>query len=121
METAGVFLSPLAVLLAYTWNFAVLSSIQLTVRLIRAYSVATTALGALVLTLVTVPVTITFNVVLKNDMTWLLPTMVVTGAVGFLIAIRVFRFRRQRSTVVAAIGIGLLSAPWGALLVRPPA
>jgi uncharacterized membrane protein YjjB (DUF3815 family) len=54
-------------------------------------------------------------------MTWLLPTMVVTGAVGFLIAIRVLRFRRQRSTVVAAIGIGLLSAPWGALLVRPPA
>jgi hypothetical protein len=121
MEAVGVFLSPPAVLLAYAWNFAVLSSIQLTVRLIRAYSVTTTAVGALLLTLVTIPMTILFNVVLKNDMSWLLPTMVGIGAVGFLIAIRVLRFRRQRSTVVAAIGIGLLSAPWGALLVRPPA
>ena len=30
------------------------------------------------------------------------------------------KFRRQRSTVVAAIGIGLLNAPWGVLLIRPP-
>ena len=124
MDTAEVYLSPLGLVVALAWNFAVLASIQLTVRLIRAFSLRTTALAALLLTGATVPITIGFNLVLRNALSWLpaaMPAaMLVTGAVGFVIAARVLRFRRRRSTVVAAIGIGLLSGPWGAFLVRPP-
>ena len=124
MDAVEVYLSPLGLAVALGWNFAVLASIQLTVRLIRAFSLRTTALAALLLTGATVPITIGFNLVLRNALSWLpaaMPAaMLVTGAVGFLIAARVLRFRRRRSTVVAAIGIGLLSGPWGAFLVRPP-
>ena len=124
MDTVEVYLSPLGLVVALAWNFAVLASIQLTVRLIRAFSLRTTALAALLLTGATVPITIGFNLVLRNALSWLpaaMPAaMLVTGAVGFVIAARVLRFRRRRSTVVAAIGIGLLSGPWGAFLVRPP-
>ena len=124
MDAVEVYLSPLGLVVALAWNFAVLASIQLTVRLIRAFSLRTTALAALLLTGATVPITIGFNLVLRNALSWLpaaMPAaMLVTGAVGFVIAARVLRFRRRRSTVVAAIGIGLLSGPWGAFLVRPP-
>jgi hypothetical protein len=45
--------------------------------------------------------------------------MLITAIAGYVVADRVLGFRRQRSTVAAAIGIGLLSAPWGVFLVRP--
>ena len=120
MDPVDLYLSPLGLALALGWNFAVLASIQLTVRLIRAFSVRTTALAALLLTAVTVPMTLAFNLILRNALGWLPALMLATGVVGFLIAARVLRFRRRRSTVVAAIGIALLSSPWAAFLVRPP-
>ena len=121
MDPVVAYLSPLGLALAFAWNFAVLASIQLTVRLIRAFSIRLTVLGALLLTGATVPITLAYDALLRNSLAWLPIAMLLTGAVGYLIAGRVLRFRRRRSTLVAAIGVGLLSAPWGAFLVRPPA
>lgn len=120
MDAISALVSPVALLIGLLWNVAVLASIQLTVRLIRAFSPRATLLGALLLTAATVPITVVYSALLGTSLAWLPVLMVVTGGVGFVIAERVLRFRRRRSTVVAGIGIGLLSAPWGAFLVRPP-
>ena len=119
MDAVAAYLSPLGLALALIWNFAVLSSIQLTVRLIRAFSIRTTMIATALLTAATVPITLVFDVLLRHDLAWLPVAMLLTAAIGSLIAARVLRFRRLRSTVVAAVGIGVLSAPWGAFLVRP--
>ena len=111
---------PLGLLLSYLWNFAVLSSVQLTVRLIRAFSLRPTLVRALALTAATVPITLVYNLVLRNSLAWLPLAMLLTGGVGFWIAARLLRLRRRRGQVVTAIGVGLLSAPWAAFLVGPP-
>ncbi|MCC6176263.1 MAG: LrgB family protein [Chloroflexi bacterium] len=111
-------LSPLGLALAFVWNVAVLASVQLTVRLIMAFSVRKTLVGALVLTCVTVPVSLAYYTWFHHTLALLPVAMILVGAAGFVIADRVLGFRRQRSTITAAIGIGLLSAPWGAFLVR---
>jgi hypothetical protein len=87
--------------------------------LIRAFSVRDTALASLVLTMFTVPITLLYQLLFRNGTAWLPAAMLLTGLIGFWIAARMLRFRRQRSTVVAAIGIGILSAPWGAFLAIP--
>ncbi|MGE3268024.1 MAG: hypothetical protein AB7P40_04710 [Chloroflexota bacterium] len=105
--------------MALVWNFAVLASVQLTVRLIMAFSVKRTSLGALALTAVTVPLSLAYFWFFGQSLSALPLAMLVTAAAGYVIADRVLGFRRQRSTVAAAIGIGLLGAPWGVFLVRP--
>jgi len=112
-------LSPLSVALAYVWSFAVLASVQLTVRLIMAFSVKRTALAALALTAVTAPLSALYLLVFGRSLTAMPLAILVTAIAGYVIASRVLRFRRRRSAVAAAVGIGLLSAPWGVLLVRP--
>ena len=112
-------LSPMGLGLAFLWSFAVLASVQLTVRLIMAFSITRTAIAAVVLTLVTVPISVAYLWLFGQSLTPLPLAMLVTAVAGFFIADRVLGFRRQRSTVTAAIGIGLLSAPWGVFLVRP--
>jgi hypothetical protein len=112
-------ISPLGLGLALLWSFAVLASVQLTVRLIMAFSVKRTALGAVVLTLVTVPLSVVYLWLFGQSLTPLPVAMLLTGWAGWIIVRRVLKFRRQRSTVVAAIGIGLLCAPWGVFLVPP--
>jgi hypothetical protein len=113
-------LSPLGLGLALLWSFAVLASVQLTVRLIMAFSVRRTALGALVLTAITVPLSVAYYVLVGQSLAAMPFAIVVTALAGYVVADRVLGFRRQRSTIAAAIGIGLLSAPWGVFLVRPP-
>ena len=113
-------LSPLGLGLALVWSFAVLASVQLTVRLIMAFSVKRTALASVVLTTVTVPISVAYLLIFGRSLTAMPLAMLVTALAGYVIADRVLGFRRQRSTIVAAIGIGLLSAPWGVLLIRPP-
>jgi hypothetical protein len=112
-------LSPLALLLALVWNFAVLASVQLTVRLIMAFSPFKTLLAAVVLTLVTVPLSVVYLAVFGQSLAAFPLAMLLTAVAGFVIADRVLGFRRQRSTIVAAIGIGVLSAPWGIFLLGP--
>ncbi|MFN8637708.1 MAG: hypothetical protein U0893_27970 [Chloroflexota bacterium] len=113
-------ISPVGIGLTYVWNFAVLASVVLTVRLIMAFSVSRTALAALVLTAATVPLSVAYLLLFGRSLTAMPAAMLVTAAAGFVIADRVLGFRRRRSSIVAAIGIGLLCAPWGVLLVRPP-
>jgi len=113
-------LSPLGIGLALLWSFAVLASVQLTVRLIMAFSVTRTVLAAVVLTAITVPLSSAYLLLFGRSLTAMPVAMLLTGIGGYVIAVRVLRFRRQRSTIVAAIGIGLLSAPWSVLLIPPP-
>src|SRR4051794_30202743 len=113
-------LSPLGIGLALLWSFAVLASVQLTVRLIMAFSVRRTAIAAVALTVITVPISAVYLLVFGRSLTAMPLAMLVTAIAGYVIADRVLGFRRQRSTIVAAIGIGLLSAPWGVLLLPPP-
>ena len=120
MDSLAAFLSPSALALAVGWNFAVLTSVQLTVRLIKAYSPRPTLVAALALTLVTVPLTVAYHRWLRPDLGWFVAAMVLTGGVGAFVAARLLKFRRRRGIVVAAVGIGLLSAPWGAFLVSGP-
>jgi hypothetical protein len=112
-------ISPLGLGLAFLWSFAVLASVQLTVRLIMAFSIKRTAIGAVVLTCISVPVSLLYFWLFGQSLTPLPLAMLVMAVAGYVIADRVLGFRRQRSTVAAAIGIGLLSAPWGVFLVRP--
>jgi len=118
MESSGVFFSPIAMLLAFSWNFATLASVQLTVRLIRVFSVGRTVAASLLLSAATVPLTAGYYTVFDRDLAWMPAMMCVTGAVGFVLARRIMRIRRRRGAVTAAVGIGILSAPWGAFLVR---
>jgi hypothetical protein len=113
-------LSPLGIGLAFVWSFAVLASVQLTVRLIMAFSVTRTTLAALILTAVSVPLSVAYLLVFGRSLTAMPLAMLLTAVAGYLIADRVLGFRRQRSTIAAAVGIGLLSAPWGVLLIPPP-
>jgi len=112
-------LSPLGIGLALLWSFAVLASVQLTVRLIMAFSVKRTLFGALALTAITVPISVLYLAVFGRSLTAMPIAMLLTAVGGYVVADRVLGFRRQRSTVAAAIGIGLLSAPWGVFLIRP--
>ncbi|MCC7371452.1 MAG: hypothetical protein IT306_23740 [Chloroflexi bacterium] len=115
----SALLSPTGLLLALVWSFAVLASVQLTVRLIMAFSVRRTALASLVLTAVSVPVSVGYLWLFGQSLTPLPLAMLLMGAAGWVIANRLLGFRRRRSAIVAAIGIGLLAAPWGVFLVRP--
>ena len=112
-------LSPLGLGLALLWSFAVLASVQLTVRLIMAFSVKRTLLGALALTAITVPLSVVYLALVGQSLAPMPLAMLATAVGGYVVADRVLEFRRQRSTVAAAIGIGLLSAPWGVFLIRP--
>lgn len=112
-------LSPLGIGLALLWSFAVLASVQLTVRLIMAFSVRRTLLGALALTAITVPLSVLYLAIFGRSLTAMPVAMLLTAVGGYVVADRILGFRRQRSTLAAAIGIGLLSAPWGVFLIRP--
>jgi hypothetical protein len=112
-------LSPLGIGLAMIWSFAVLASVQLTVRLIMAFSVRRTLLGSLALTAITVPLSVLYLAVFGQSLMAMPLAMLLTAVGGYVVADRVLGFRRQRSTIAAAIGIGLLSAPWGVFLIRP--
>lgn len=117
LDTVAALATPTALALALAWNFAVLTSVQLSVRLIKAYSPRATAIAAVLLSAATVPITMLYAAWLRPGLWWLAASMLVTGAVGWVVAGRVLRFRRRRSVLVAATGVGVLSAPWGAFLV----
>jgi hypothetical protein len=109
-------LSPLGLLLWFGWNVAVLSSIQLTVRLIRAYSLATTLAAAAWMTAASIPVTLIYVVGFKGAFVWYPLAMALTAVIGFAIAQYVLRLKRLRGRVAAALGTALLSGPWPVFL-----
>jgi hypothetical protein len=67
-----------------------------------------------------VPISVFYLLFFGQSLTAMPLAMVLTAIGGYVVADRVLGFRRQRSTVAAAIGIGLLGAPWGVFLIRPP-
>lgn len=107
-------------LLWFGWNVAVLSSIQLTVRLIRAYSLSTTLLGAAAMTAGSVPIALFYALALRSNLAWFPLTMGLTGLLGFAVAHYVLQLRRLRGRVAAAFGTAILSAPWPLLLELVP-
>lgn len=104
--------SPLGLLLWFAWNFAVLASIQLTVRLIRAFSIRTTALGALTFTLGSLPIAYLYGGVFRTALAWYPLPMLLSGLLGFAVAHYLLHLRRLRGRVAAAVGTALLSGPW---------
>ena len=106
------FFSPLGLLLWFAWNFAVLASIQLTVRLIRAFSVRTTAVGALAFTLGSLPIAYLYQTAFGGAIGWYPLSMLLSGFLGFAVAHYLLHLRRLRGRVAAAVGTALLSGPW---------
>jgi hypothetical protein len=113
--TLSVLAQPgwLAVLLA--WNFVVLAAAQLTIRLIMAFSVRTTLVGAIVLTVLSLVVGLVYEAVvgpqpsLTTRLTTLPLAMLLEGIAGFVVARWVLRIRRLRGQLVAAVMVGLLA------------
>ena len=142
--TLAFVVSPPVLLGLLVWNFGVLSAVQLTVRLIGAYSPRSTVISAMLLTLAVLPIAALFlflTTLIMDDA--LLPglrargvlylqayvfqqrlllfplAIVATGLVGFVIIRATLRFRRTMSAVAAAAGIGVLAAPWVVFLQLP--
>jgi hypothetical protein len=116
MSSLPGFLSPQGMLLWFGWNVAVLSSVQLTVRLIRAYSLSTTLFGAACMTAASVPITLLYALVLNAAFAWYPFAMALTAAAGFAVAHYVLGLKRVRARLVAAFGTALLSGPWPVFL-----
>jgi hypothetical protein len=109
-------LSPSGLLVWFLWNALVLASIQLTVRLIRAFSLAQTLLGAAALTLGSVPIALWYVFVAERSLSAYPAAMLLTALLGYLVACFILSIRRQRGRVVAAVGTGLLAGPWPVLM-----
>lgn len=114
-DLPGLF-TPLGLVLWYCWNVAVLSSIQLTVRLIRAYSIPTTLLAAAALTVGSLPIALLFQLVLGATFTWYPLAMLLTGLLGLAVSQRCLHLRRLRGRIAAAFGTAVLSGPWPVFL-----
>ena len=96
------------------WNFLVLTAAQLTIRLIMAFSVRTTLIGAVVLTLAALVVAVIYDLVVGAAPSFsarlasaLLP-MALMAIAGFATARWVLRIKRLRGQVIAGLMVGLL-------------
>ena len=112
--TLATLLEPgwLAVLLV--WSFVVLSAVQLTIRLILAFSVRQTALGAVVLAACALPIAAVYDLVLGPEPSLSarlarapLP-MLLMALAGFATSRWVLRIRRLRGQVLAGLMVGVL-------------
>jgi hypothetical protein len=114
--TLEAFLSPVGLAALLAWNFMVLAAIQLTVRLIMAFSVTETLRGALVLTVVCLPVALLFDLATGPDpsfgarLSWAWLPMVLMALGGYADARWVLRFKRVRGQVIAGL-MGAVLAP----------
>jgi hypothetical protein len=112
--TLALFLQPpwLAVLLL--WSFAVLAAAQLTIRLIMAFSIRQTALGAVALTALALLVAAVWDVFLGPTPSLatrleLAPIpMILMALAGFATARWVLSIKRLRGQVIAGLMVGLL-------------
>lgn len=113
--TLSAFLSPFGLLALLTWNFAALAAIQLTLRLIMAFSVRTTLLGAVHLTLWSLPVAALYDLAVGTDasfatrLAWAPLAMCFMAVGGFLTARWPLRFKRTRGRLAAAAMAAFLS------------
>jgi hypothetical protein len=112
--TLAAFLSPVGFGLLLAWCFMVLSAVQLTIRLIMAFSVRRTALGALVLALLALPIALVYDLAvapqpsLAARLEWAPLPMSLMALAGYFTARAVLGFKRTRGQVIAGIMVGLL-------------
>jgi Na+(H+)/acetate symporter ActP len=120
--TLATFLQPGWLIALLGWNFAVLAAAQLTIRLIKAFSVRTTLLGAVALTVCTLAVAVVYDLVvgpqpsLTTRLTLAPLPMVLEGVAGFAVARWVLTIRRVRGQVIAGVMVGVLDPHLFALL-----
>lgn len=112
--TLATLLQPgwLAVLLV--WNFAVLTAVQLTIRLIMAFSVRLTVTAAVALTLADLCVAGVLDLFIGTSTSMaarleLMPAaMILMAVAGFGTARWLLRIKRLRGQVIAGLMVGLL-------------
>src|SRR5437763_768500 len=110
----GTLLQPGWLVALVLWNFMVLAAAQLTIRLIMAFSVRTTLVGALGLTLGALLVAVIYDALLPADATittrlaYRLVTMALMALVGFATARWLLKIKRLRGQVIAGLMVGLL-------------
>src|ERR687886_534005 len=110
--TLSVFLTPEGFAGLLLWNFLVLSAVQVTIRLIMAYSLRSTLRGALILTALSFPVAAVYDLLtgpqpsFDTRLQWILVPMALMTLAGFATARWALRFKRVRGQVVAAAMIG---------------
>lgn len=113
--TLAAFLTPLGLAALFVWCFMVLSAVQLTVRLIMAFSVRATLRGAIVLAILSLPVAAIYDALtgprasFAARLDWAPVPIALMGLAGFATARWVLRFKRVRGQVVAAAMIGILA------------
>ncbi len=113
--TLAVLLRPEGLVALFAWCFVVLSAVQLTVRLIRAYSIPTTLRGAFALALLSLPVAAIYDALIGpapsfgTRLAWAPVPMLLMGVAGFATARWVLGLRRTRGQVVAAVMVALLA------------
>lgn len=113
--TLSAFLRPEGLLALVVWTFLVLSAVQLTVRLIMAFSVRTTLRGTLLLAGLAYPVAAAYDLLagpapsFGTRLGWAWVPMLLMALAGYATARWALRFKRTRGRVVAAVMIGLLA------------
>jgi hypothetical protein len=122
--TLQALLQPVVFGLLVLWSFLVLSAVQLTIRLIMAYSLRDTLLAGLLLSLVALPIAAVYDLLVGPEPTlaarleWAPVSMVLMGLAGFGVARRVLRFQRLRGQLVAGVMVGLLDPHLFTLVAR---
>jgi hypothetical protein len=120
--TLSTFLQPTWLAVLVVWSFIVLAAAQLTIRLIMAFSVRTTLLGAVALTILALPVAAVYDLAIGTSpsvstrLAWIWLPVLLMAVAGFVTARWVLRIKRLRGQVVAAVMIGALDPHLFALL-----
>lgn len=113
--TLAALLTPVGLLALLVWEFVVVAAAQLTIRLIMAFSVRTTALGALALAVAALPIAAVYDALIGPTpsyaarLNWILVPMLLMALAGYATGRWILKLRRQRGRVVAALMIGLLA------------
>ena len=113
--TTAAFLSPFGLAALLLWCFVVLSAVQLTIRLIMAFSVGLTLRGAVVLAAVAIPVAWVYDLALGPGpsfaarLSWAPLPIALMACAGFGCARWVLRIKRTRGQLAAGMMVGLLA------------
>jgi hypothetical protein len=99
--TLATLLQPGWLIALLVWSFLVLSAAQLTIRLIMAFSVQSTLVAAIGLSLIALPVAAIYDVLVG-------PQGSFSTRFGFAIARWLLRIRRLRGQIIAGVMVGLL-------------
>jgi len=110
----ATLLQPGWLLALLLWNFLVLSAAQVTIRLIMAFSVRTTLIGTVVLTLAALLIAVIYDLVIgvapnfSDRLASALLPMALMAIAGFATARWVLHIKRLRGQVIAGLMVGLL-------------